>query len=179
MKNADECGLLIVDIQGTLANLVANSEMTISNTVRLIKSCQALSIPVVVLEQNPKGLGPTTLEIERCLVDPVYFEKHTFNALDDEKIKRHIKSMNKKYWLVAGIEAHICVYQTVKGLIREGTQVELLSDCISSRLESNVTLAIQNLRHLGANITSMEMCIYEILQSCRNERFKAVLNIVK
>ena len=179
MINPEDCGLLIVDIQGKLANIVCDSEQVISNTAKLIKCCQILSIPVVLLEQNPGGLGPTTDKILECIKSPEYFEKYTFNGLGEPAIKAYVKNANKTHWLVAGIEAHICVYQTAKGLIGEGFNVEVVSDCISSRQKSNLDLAINNLREAGANITSLEMCIYDLLQSSRSEHFKAVLNIVK
>ena len=179
MISAQKTALLVVDIQGKLANIVADSEGLISNTSKLIRCCQVLSVPILVLEQNPKGLGPTTAELRRLLVDSDRLEKLTFNALGEPEIKSHILNMNKPTWLVAGIEAHICVYQTVRGMINAGLQVDVIADCISARTRSNLDLAIDNMRHLGANISSVEMCTYDMLQSSQHSEFKDVLNIIK
>ena len=175
----EECALLIVDMQGKLANLVYESEVMLANTIKLIKSCQALEIPTLLLEQNPQGLGATAPEIRQCLEDTQSLEKHTFNALAEDHIKRRIMGMNKKHWLVVGIEAHICIFQSVQGLLLEGCQVQLVSDCISSRIKSNRDLAIDNMRHLGARITSLEMCIYQLMGSSKNPKFREILSIIK
>ena len=179
MQTASDYGLLIVDIQGKLAELVNNSEEMISNTKKLVKCCQILSIPVVVLEQNPKGLGSTTASLRECIDEYVPLEKYTFSGLAESHIKEAITSLNKRTWLVAGIEAHICVYQTVRDLLKEDLAVEVVSDCISSRRKSNLDLAIENMRHEGAKITSVEMAIYEIMQSNKAREFKEVLKIIK
>ena len=179
MTSADNYGLLVVDIQGKLAQLVNNSDTLISNTIKLIKSCQLLSIPIVVLEQNPKGLGSTTPELQSALNNYQPLEKYYFNGVAETHIKQKIASVNKSHWLVAGIEAHICVYQTVQGLLAENYQVELVSDCISSRKESNIALAIDNMRRLGVNITSVEMGIYQLLQTSKANTFKQILEVIK
>lgn len=179
MQTASDYGLLIVDIQGKLAELVNNSEEMISNTKKLVKCCQILSIPVVVLEQNPKGLGSTTASLEECIDDYAPLEKYTFSGMAEPHIKESLTSLDKKTWLIAGIEAHICVYQTVQDLLKENLQVEVVSDCISSRRRSNLDLAIQNMRHEGANITSLEMAVYKIMQSSKAEAFKDILKVIK
>jgi len=179
MKTASQYGLLIVDIQGKLAELVNNSDEMISNTTKLIKCCQVLSIPVVVLEQNPSGLGPTTPLLKECIEEYAPLEKYTFSGMAESHIKEAITSLNKNNWLVAGIEAHICVYQTVRDLLKENLAVEVVSDCISSRRKSNLDLAIENMRHDGAKITSLEMAVYEIMQSSKAGEFKEVLKIIK
>lgn len=179
MHKASNYGLLIVDIQGKLAELVDNSDEMISNTAKLIKCCQILSIPVVVLEQNPTGLGPTTVSLKECIDEYAPLEKYTFSGMAESHIKEAITSLNKKTWLVAGIEAHICVYQTVRDLLKENLSVEVVSDCISSRRKSNLDLAIENMRHEGAKITSVEMAIYETMQSSKASEFKDVLKVIK
>lgn len=179
MKTASDYGLLIVDVQGKLAELVNNSDEMISYTAKLVKCCQILSIPVVVLEQNPRGLGPTTSSLKECIDEYAPLEKYTFSGMAESHIKEAITSLNKNNWLVAGIEAHICVYQTVRDLLKENLAVEVVSDCISSRRKSNLDLAIENMRHDGAKITSLEMAVYEIMQSSKAFEFKEVLKIIK
>jgi nicotinamidase-related amidase len=179
MNSTDECGLLLVDLQGKLARIVTNSDEMISNTAELLQSCIELSIPIVGLEQNPAGLGPTVPELKALVPELTFLEKHHFNGIAEEPICEKIKALNKSHWIVAGIEAHICVYQTVTGLLDEGYQVTIVSDCISSRKASNVELAITNMREMGANIASVEMLMYELMKSSQHSKFKSVLNIIK
>lgn len=179
MAKTEKYGLLIVDIQGKLAELVENSDEMINNTIKLIECCQILSIPVVVLEQNPKGLGKTTFMVRESIDNYAPLVKYSFSGISESHIKETILSLNKEHWLVAGIEAHICVYQTVRDLLKENLHVEVVSDCISARRKSNLDLAINNMRHDGAKITSLEMAVYEIMQSSKAEAFKDVLKVIK
>lgn len=179
MLQKEGCGLILVDVQGSLARIVQHSDLFIDNTKKLIQCCKLLSIPVVWLEQNPKGLGATIPEIAELLQDSTVNEKAHFNALFEESIKEVIKSTDKKRWLVAGIEAHICVYQTVLGLLVEGFEVDVVSDCISSRLQSNIDLSLIKMRDNGASITSLEMCVFELMKSAKINNFRDILSIIK
>lgn len=179
MLQKEDCGLILVDVQGSLARIVQHSDLFIANTKKLIQCCELLSIPVVWLEQNPKGLGATIPEIAELLQNSTVNEKVHFNALFEESIKEVIKSTDKKRWLVAGIEAHICVYQTVLGLLDEGFEVDVVLDCISSRLQSNIDLSLIKMRDNGASITSLEMCIFELMKSAKTNNFKDILSIIK
>ncbi len=180
MLEKEDCGLLLVDVQGSLARIVQNSDIFIANTKKLIQCCKLLSIPVIWLEQNPKGLGATILEISELVSDSSNVnEKFHFNALLEDSIKREIKATGRRQWLVAGIEAHICVYQTVLGLINEGFETEVVMDCISSRKQSNIDLAVTKMQNKGANITSLEMCVFELMNTSKTESFNEILLLIK
>ena len=179
MLQKEDCGLIVVDIQGSLARIVQQSDLFIDNTKKLIQCCKLLSIPIIWLEQNPKGLGATVPEISELLKESTLNEKSHFNALFEESIKDAIKTTDKKRWLVVGIEAHICVYQTVLGLLNEGLEVDVVSDCISSRLQSNIELALLNMRNSGASITSLEMCVFELIKNAKTASFKEILSVIK
>lgn len=175
----EDCGLILVDVQGSLARIVENSGLVIANTRKLIQCCKLLSIPIIWLEQNPKGLGVTIPEISELMKEHSVNEKIHFNALFEEPIKGVIKASGKRRWLVAGIEAHICVYQTVLGLLNEDFKVDVVSDCISSRLQSNIDLALIKMRGSGASITSLEMCVFELMKSSKINSFREILSIIK
>lgn len=179
MLEKENCGLVLVDVQGSLARMVHNSESMVTQTQKLLKCCQLLSIPIIWLEQYPKGLGATIPELSELMVGNTVNEKIHFNALYEGAIKDKIINSAKQQWLVVGIEAHICVYQTVLGLLNEGLEVEVVSDCISSRLQSNVDIALTKMRDNGASITSVEMCIYELMKNAKVDTFKDVLSIIK
>jgi len=179
MLEQDNCGLIVVDVQGGLARIVQQSDLFINNTRKLIQCCKMLSIPIIWLEQNPQGLGATVPELSELMGDSIVNEKFHFNALFEDPIKETIKAADKKRWLVTGIEAHICVYQTVLGLLNEDYEVDVVSDCISSRLQSNIDLALLKMKDNGANITSLEMCVFELMKSAKSDSFRDVLSIIK
>lgn len=179
MLEQEECGLIVVDVQGSLARIVQRSDLFIDNTRKLIQCCKLLSIPVIWLEQNPKGLGATVPELSTLMEGATVYEKVHFNALSEEHIKAAVNATGKKRWLVVGIEAHICVYQTVLGLLNENLAVDVVSDCISSRLQSNIELALIKTRESGASITSLEMCVFELMKSAKINKFREVLSIIK
>lgn len=179
MLQKEDCGLIIVDVQGSLARIVQRSDLFIDNTKKLIQCCQLLSIPVIWLEQNPQGLGATVPEISELLGESTVNEKFHFNALSEQPIKQTIQATAKNRWLVVGIEAHICVYQTVLGLLNEGFAVDVVSDCISSRLQSNIDLALLKMKDSGASITSLEMCIFELMKSAKISCFRDILSVIK
>ncbi|PCI54309.1 MAG: hydrolase [Gammaproteobacteria bacterium] len=179
MLEQENCGLIVVDVQGSLARIVQRSDLFIDNTKKLIQCCKLLGIPVVWLEQNSKGLGATVPELSELMGEASVNEKFHFNGLFEESIKEVIKATDKKQWLVVGIEAHICVYQTVLGLLNEGFEVDVVSDCISSRLQSNIELALLKMKESGASITSLEMCVFELMKSAKIDSFRDILSVIK
>ena len=179
MLSRDRTGLIVVDVQGKLARLVHDSPMLISNCEKLIAGAKVLELPIILLEQNPDKLGSTVDELRVHLgnINPII--KFTFNACDTAEFIKAVKAMNVDSWLVCGIEAHICVYQTVKGLVDLGFKVELVSDCVSSRTLSNAQLGINRAKDSGVEITGLEMCLYQLVRDCRSAEFEQVLSLVR
>ncbi|MFG0774164.1 hydrolase [Vibrio plantisponsor] len=179
MLNKENSGLIIVDVQGKLARLVSNSDVVISNCAKLIQGAQVLGLPIIWLEQNPEKLGQTVNELRALLIDHSPIAKFTFDAYRDPNFVEAIKTSGKTSWLICGIEAHICVYQTAVHLKNIGFEVNLVSDCVSSRDQSNKDLAIHKLAGSGVDITGLEMCLYELVEDCRAPEFKKILNLIK
>ncbi|MFC6441488.1 isochorismatase family protein [Bowmanella sp. JS7-9] len=178
MLQAANCGVLVIDIQGRLAELVVNSHQVIQRTATLIKVAQLLDLPVITVQQTPEKLGETVPEIANLLYAPI-FAKHTFSALGDEEILHAIKSSGITQWLVCGIETHICVYQTVSDLLKLGKKVQLVSDVCSSRESANRDLALEKMLRAGAELTSVEMAIYELIGDSHAPVFRQILPLVK
>ncbi|MBZ4035444.1 hydrolase [Flavobacterium sp. 17A] len=175
----ENTGLILIDVQGKLARIVNESEKLATNLEKLIRGCQILSIPIIWAEQNPKGLGSTIPELEKLLVHQKPIEKYSFNAFDDETFKQTVLDSGRKQWLICGIEAHICVYQTVMGLLLNNFDVEIVADCVSSRAKESVAIALQKLQNKGAYLTSLEMCLYELVKDSRRDIFKEILTLIK
>lgn len=179
MLNQENTGLIVVDIQGKLARLVDNSEMMIANCEKLIQGAKLLGLPIIWLEQNPEKLGPTVEELGEHLTGNEPISKYTFNACAEANFIKAIEQSGKQSWLVCGIEAHICVYQTSSQLKKLGYDVHLVTDCITSRDPVNKALAIEKMSSSGIEITGLEMCLYELVKDCRAKEFKGILNLIR
>lgn len=179
MLSTHTTGLLVVDIQGKLARLVDESETLIANTARLVQGAQALGLPVVWLEQNPDKLGSTVPELQPLQAGAPVLSKCSFGALNEPQVAAALAQSGVEHWLVCGIEAHICVYQSVLGLLDGGAGVSLVVDAVSSRTAANRALAIDQLAARGAALTSVEMCLYELLGHCREPAFRQILALVR
>lgn len=179
MLEQNNTGLIVVDIQGRLARLVDHSEDMIESVQKLIKGCQILSIPIIWLEQIPEKLGATVPEIAELLQENNRIAKYSFGGCGSEEFLQAVNSTQRRQWLICGIETHICVYQTVSGLLDMGYEVEVVSDAVSSRALVNKKLALEKMQALGAGLTSLEMCIYELMKRADHKEFKAMLPLFK
>lgn len=179
MITRNNAGLIVVDIQGKLASLMAGGDAYIKHCCALISGAKILNLPIIWLEQNPEKLGETHPKIANLLADITPITKYTFDAFREPVFMQTIEHESKAHWLVCGIEAHICVYQTCSSLLLNNYQVHLVGDCIASRKAENKQLAITKLQQLGAHITGLEMSLFELVKDCRDEHFKAILNLIK
>ncbi|KGJ90786.1 isochorismatase family protein [Colwellia psychrerythraea] len=183
MLKKESTGLIVVDIQGRLTRLVHDSDALVSNCEKLIKGVQALELPILWLEQNPEKIGETVEELSTLLSSPTNHQepiiKYTFDGCENAQFIDAVKDTNVDTWIVCGIEAHICVYQTALSLKHMGFKVQIVSDCVSSRELANKTLAINKLVNNGVELTGLEMCLFELVKDCRTPVFKEILTLIK
>jgi len=175
----EKTGLVIIDVQGRLAEIVYDSERVIANLVRLIQSAKLLDLPILWLEQNPEKLGKTVPALKAVLDSVQPISKYAFSACGEPEFSAAVEKTKVNTWLIAGIEAHICVYQTTLDLMNSGYMVELVSDCISSRSLDNKELALAKLTRKGAEITCLEMLLFELISDCQAPEFKTALGLIK
>lgn len=179
MLNSNDTVLVLIDIQGKLAQIVDNSEFVINNIEKVTEGVRTLGLPVLWLEQYPKGLGPTVEQIAQHLTDLQPIEKITFSAYDTPEFVARLEETGRKKVLLAGIESHICVYQTAAHLLQKGYEVEVLADCVSSRTALNREIGLQKMVQLGAKVTSVEMALLEMVQIAKGDTFKAISKLIK
>lgn len=179
MISVEDTALIVVDVQGKLAEIVHESEFVLNQMEKLIKGAQILNLPIIWIEQYPEGLGPTIDQLKRHLTDETYVAKRTFSACLEEDFMKEINSLKKKSFLVVGIEAHVCVYQTVRGLLHEKYDVEVVLDGVSSRTESDRTIGVEKMRSLGASITSTEMALFDLMVTSKHPDFREVIALIK
>ncbi|MGV2987915.1 hydrolase [Vibrio sp. E150_011] len=170
--------LMIIDVQGKLAQIMHQKESLFSNLNSLTRAAILMDLPIVWVEQIPDKLGPTIQEIASELPDRKAMAKSSFSAWGESSVRDSIDS-NKKQILLVGIEAHICVYQTAMDLLAQGFEVHLVTDAISSRTAENKALAIQRLAREGATLTSTEMALFELQKVAEGDQFRALLTLIK
>ncbi len=171
--------LVVVDVQGRLAEVVHESDRVIRNVRTLVQGARLLDIPVVVTEQYPKGLGPTVPAISELLDGVHLFEKHTFSCCGNHEFNTAMMTLHRQEVLLCGIESHVCVYQTARDLIDDGYTVHVVTDAVSSRTAANAQLGINRMLTMGAIATGTEMALFELLRESGTDTFKAISKLVK
>lgn len=170
---------VIVDVQGKLAQLMHARDELFAALQQLIKGMQALSVPILWTEQNPDGLGPTVPEVAGLLGGLEPIPKFAFSCWADTGFRDALLALAPQTVFLAGIETHICVYQTARDLLSEGYDVQVVEDAVSSRSAANRQTALARMRGRGAQVTCVEMALFELLGTARDPRFRDVLRIIK
>lgn len=176
----ENTGLIIVDVQEKLFNRVERCNEVLHVMLQVIKSFKIMRMPIVVTEQYPKGLGHTIPVLKHFLDSKQkILEKTTFSCVGSDEISQHILSLPVQNWVLIGIEAHVCVLQTAKGLLAAGKNPVVLNDAVTSRSIYDFATAIAELRDLGVRVTSAETVIFELLGDSMVPEFKAVSQLIK
>ena len=175
----EQTGLLIIDIQERILPVINNYQLVVENTLKLIKGFKVLGLPIYFTEQYPKGLGPTSRSILDELGDLKPFDKMSFSCSGAGELFNEFKQKNLSQIVVCGVEAHVCVQQTVLDLIENNFQVNLAADAVSSRKEMDYRTALERMRDHGAEITTIESILFELLNVCGTPQFKEISKLVK
>lgn len=175
-----KAGLLIVDMQEKLFSHVDRGQEVLHRLLKLINAFQILNIPIFLSEQYPEGLGSTILPIKTALGEQYKpWKKTTFSCLDDLKLIDFFQTSKIEQWIVVGIEAHICVLQTTKGLLKKGKEVTTLNDVITSRSIYDYSTGIAEMRDVGVRISSLETILFELVKDSTHPQFKEISQLVK
>lgn len=179
MLDANNTALVIIDVQGKLAQIMADKDTLFSNLETMVKGAAILDLPTLWVEQLPDKLGGTIAEISDNLPNKEPIVKNTFSAYQTAEFVSALEATGCKSVLVVGIEAHICVYQTVMNLLDAGYGVEIITDAVSSRNVQNKTIALNKMQQAGAQLSCTEMVLFELQAVAQGERFKQILKIIK
>ena len=167
--------LVVVDVQEAFRPAVLEFERIANNTAVLVEGAHALGVPVVATEQYPKGLGRTVPEVAEHLNGEEPIEKLCFSAARADGFD----IAGREQALVCGIEAHVCVSQTVHDLLEQDVEVHVARDAVTSRTEENRDVGLRKMERAGAVITSVETALFELLGAAGSEEFKTVQRLVK
>jgi nicotinamidase-related amidase len=179
MLEQKDCCLVVVDVQGKLAQSMFDKERLFDNIQILIKAAKILDIPVIWCQQCPQALGPTVPQIAELLTESEPIDKSSFSCCGDDKFNNKLRALSRHQVLLCGIEAHVCIYQTTVDLLRRGYNVDIIADAISSRMLENKQLAIQRMAGEGAHISSTEMALFELLKTAEHPKFRQIAKLIK
>ncbi len=175
MLQAKTSTLLVIDFQTRLTPSIDRAAEAIANAQRLVRGADILGVPALYTEQYPKGLGHMVPELAPPL--DALVEKTTF---DSTRAPGFIERLPKDHALVVtGCEAHICVLQTVMGLIEAGRRVYVVADAVGSRKAESKRFALQRMARAGATLVTTEMVLFEWVGDARHPRFKDISALVK
>jgi nicotinamidase-related amidase len=178
---AEQCALIVVDMQERLLPPIWQKEQLVKNAQLLIRLAGILKIPALVTTQYAKGLGNTVPEIASLLPESAPIDKVMFSCFGSDVFCSLLKRQpgQRSTVLLCGMETHICVMQTALGALHEGYVVHVASDAVSSRSEWNWRVGLDRMRTAGAVISSTEMILYELLRSSGAPAFKQLLPYLK
>ena len=179
MLNIQDCCLVVVDVQGKLAQLMYEKEVLFKNIQVLIKSAKILDIPILWCQQCPDALGPTLPEIAQLLTDFEPIDKSAFSCCGAEQFNIKLNELKRRQVILCGIESHVCVYQTAVDLLRKGFCVDLVADAVSSRTPENRQIGINRMAAEGINISCTEMALFELLQTAEHPEFRNIAKLIK
>jgi nicotinamidase-related amidase len=180
MLYIDNTALLVIDVQGKLAQLMHNNEELFANLARIIRGVQVLGIPIIWTEQVPEKLGQTTPEIAALLAaSATPLSKASFSCCGAPPFMTELKALNRGQLLLTGIETHICLYQTSVDLLNMGYEVQVVADAVSSRTAENKQIGLDRIRAAGGIVTSTEMALFELLRVAEGDQFRQIAKIVK
>jgi nicotinamidase-related amidase len=177
---AEQCALIVIDIQEKLLPPIFQKEQLIKNAQLLTRLAGILQVPTIATTQYAKGLGNTVPEL-RSLIPDDGIDKQIFSCFGSDVFCSMLKRLpgRRNTLLLCGMESHICVAQTALNALREGYLVHVASDAVSSRTEWNWKIGLERMRAAGAVISSTEMMIYELLRSSDTSAFKQMLPHLK
>jgi nicotinamidase-related amidase len=178
--NPEQAVLIVIDVQAKLTPAMPPKvyERLRATTAMLVEAAGLLGVPVVTTEQYPQGIGHTVPELAAACAGGV-IEKTTFGCCGEPAFLAALQKLGRRQVIVTGMEAHVCVYQTVLGLIATGYHVHLVRDAICSRTKEDYRAGVSNAARAGALVITAEMALFQLLKDSRHEQFRAISRLVK
>ena len=172
--------LVVIDVQEKLYPAIRYKENFLKNLEILIRGFQLLGLPIIVTEQVPEKLGHTVNPIRSILSDVEPIPKSSFSCASDDKFNSKCdKLFDVDGYVLAGIETHICVYQTERQMSLMGKHVEVVADAVSSRNKTNHSVALDRITKNGGFLTTTEMILFELKGSADGDVFRQLSRLVK
>ncbi|MCB9556181.1 MAG: isochorismatase family protein [Deltaproteobacteria bacterium] len=182
----ERVGICIVDSQEKLAETMPEKVLkgTLRNCLNLIEAARVLDLPAVVSEQTPQALGSTLPVVAEAVLRlprerVFFFEKSQFSCGNLGPFESWLKRCGRTQWLIAGMETHVSVYQTVRSLLAGGHSVHVPRDAVISRTMANWEIGLRLIERSGGVVSSTETAIFDLLKSSGSESFSILSRLIK
>jgi nicotinamidase-related amidase len=179
MLSRDQTFLVVVDVQGKLAQLMHDKEDLFARLQQLISGAKVLNLPILWCEQMPEKMGGTIHMMANLMLGLQPISKSSFSCWGEERFRTEAQTLQRKQVLLAGIETHVCVYQTAMEMVKAGYEVQVVADACSSRTPVTRTFGFERIREAGAGLTCVETCLMELLRDAKAPEFKEILKLIK
>ena len=177
MMSVGDTALLVVDVQEKLVPAIAGQARVVWNIRRLIDGARILGLPVAATEQYPQGLGRTVPELAERLGEVP--SKLTFSCGGCPQVFKDLEDRGIHKLLVCGMEAHVCVEQTVLDLLAAGWRVYVAVDAVGSRFEIDRSTALARMDSAGATLTTAEAALFEWCRVAGTPQFREISRLAR
>lgn len=178
--NREQTQAWIIDIQERLLPAMEQPERLVEQSVKLLRGLQLLEIPVTISQQYTRGLGMTDARILAAAGQEAYWEKITFSCLGEPEMRRRLEMFpERKTVVLLGIESHICVLQTALDLKTAGYEPVVAADCVDSRKSQDKEFALRRMEQEGIRLTTVEACLFELLERAGSDLFRQISRLIK
>jgi nicotinamidase-related amidase len=177
LMSRGDTALVVVDVQEKLVPAIAQNARIVWNIRRLIDGAKALGLPVLGTEQYPKGLGPTVVELAEQL-GPLP-AKLAFSCGACPGLFESLPGRGIHKILVCGLEAHVCVQQSVLDLLADGWRVYVAADAVGSRFEMDCRIALGRMDSAGATLTTTEAALFEWCEAAGTPEFREISRLAR
>lgn len=174
--------LAVIDVQEKFASVIDDFDEMQQNVDRLIRGCHLLGVPAAITEQYPKGLGETVAGLKKTIAETYATrpaQKMSFSSQSCTEFADQLEKAGRKQVLIAGIETHVCIWQTAIDLLEAGYEVFVVTDAVASRSKANRDIALRRLEQEGAKLTSTEMALFEMTERAGTDEFRAISKLVR
>lgn len=178
LQKADST-LIVVDFQDGLLPAIPTAQTIVPQAVKLIRCVRELNVPALWTEQYPKGLGKTTQAVATALEGLIPIEKLAFGCFGCKQFEEAVTALGRRQLIVAGIESHVCVLQTVLRAQDLGYSCFVVADATGSRAKPDHRAGLARMRAHGAEIVTTEMVVFELLGAAGTPDFKRLLPLIK
>lgn len=168
---------MVVDYQEKLMPAIYEQERLVRNSLTLLRGMEILGVPMIVTAQYPTGLGETIPEIAKAAGDTDRIAKTSFSAYEEPEVQRRLAG--KRFVVLCGIEAHICVMQTALDLKEAGYQPVMVVDCLSSRTLEDKQVGMMRAQQEGILLTTGEALLFELTRKSGTPVFKEISRLIK
>lgn len=176
---ARRSALVLIDLQERLMPAIEGGPAVVARCAILLQAARRLGVPVLATRQYPRGLGALVPPFDESLAPPECHDKLAFSAFAEDSVRAALRDLGRDCFVLAGVEAHVCVLQTAVDLLGEGYGVAVVADAVASRADRSRDLALARLQAHGALIVNVEMVLFEWLERAGTDAFRDLSRLIR